>query len=83
MAIDAVIDAIRHREAAYQLWLRPRIDKDGQKTQAGRRRVMIERNPNYTPQPGDEIWGNSAELVISKNGTDHKFRISMWGAAYD
>ena len=83
MAIDAVIDVIRHRETCYQLWLRPRIDSDGRATQRGRRRVMIERNPDYVPQPGDEIWGNSAELVISKGGIDHKFPVALWGANHD
>lgn len=73
MAIDAVIDSIKRYDNKTVLLLRPRIDGDGHASIAGRRKLLITRNPDYEPQTGDEIWGNAHEVVISKNGIDFKF----------
>lgn len=73
MAIDAVVDAVKRHPDKTELWLRPRIDSEGHSTLAGRRRLLITKNPEYEPQTGDEIWGNTQQVVISKNGIDHKF----------
>jgi len=74
MAIDAVIESVRRQPDKTRLLLKPRRDRDGQLTIAGRRELFITKNPNYDPQVGDEIWGNTHQVVISKRGTDHKFR---------
>jgi hypothetical protein len=73
MSVDAVIDAVKRHPDKTELWLRPRVERDGTATLRGRRLLTITVNPAYAPQPGDEIWGNAHQVVISKNGTDHKF----------
>jgi hypothetical protein len=73
MAIDAVIDAVKRYPDKTELWLRRRIDAEGHSTLRGRRRLLITKNPDYEPQTGDEIWGNTRQVVISKQGQDHKF----------
>lgn len=78
MAIDAVIDAVKRKPDVTELWLRARIGRDRRATIAGRRHLFIGKNPDYEPQPGDEIWGGSGFVVISKGGVDHRFeRIVM------
>ena len=77
MAIDARISAVRRRADKTELTLEPRRDRNGQLTIAGRRHLLITKNPDYAPQVGDEIWGVCDQVVISKAGKDHKFRRIM------
>lgn len=74
MSIDAVISAVRREPDKTWLLLSPRLESDGTRSIAGRRQLSITHNPAYTPQTGDQIWGNAHEVVISKGGVDHKFR---------
>lgn len=75
MSIDAVIEVVYRRENMTRLLLKPRRDQRGRLLSiAGRRELLITKNADYAPQIGDEIWGNSSEVVISKNKVDHKFR---------
>jgi hypothetical protein len=73
MALDGVIDALKRHDTYTEVWLRPRIDSEGQRSIAGQRRVLISVNPNYTPQTGDQLWGGVGFAVISKDGVDHRF----------
>lgn len=77
MAIDAVIDAVKRHPDKTELWLRRRIDAEGHSTLRGRRHLLITKNLEYEPQTGDEIWGNTRQVVISKQGHDYKFNRIM------
>lgn len=69
MSIDARIQAVRNKPNKHILWLEGR--KKGERP--GQRELHIAHNPNYTPQVGDEIWGNCSSCMIGK----HEFRRIM------
>lgn len=77
MAIDARISMVHRQADKTRLLLEARHGRNGELTLPGRREMFITKNPDYEPQVGDEIWGNAHEVVISKLGTDHKFRRIM------
>lgn len=81
MAIDAVIEGVRHKTDKTELTLKPRRTSSGILSIAGRRKLLITLNPDYTPQVGDEIWGNAHEVVIK----DHKFRriMRLWDGTHE
>lgn len=64
MAIDAVIESVRHGEERDRLLLKPRIDKSGRETIPGRRVLYITKNPERAPRVGDEIWGGAHTVRI-------------------
>ena len=73
MALDGVIESLRRHVDYTEVYLKPRVDKQGIKTIAGRRRVLLSINQDYTPQIGDELWGGVGFAIISKGGVDHHF----------
>ena len=72
MAINAKIEAVRHKATKHVLVLKPRVFGEV----AGRRILHVTKNPDYVPQVGDEIWGNAHECRIGQ----HAFRriMQLW-----
>jgi hypothetical protein len=81
MAIDAVIEGVRYKTDKTELTLKPRMMRDGQLSNPGRRRLYITINPHYTPKVGDEIWGNTHQVMIG----EHEFRriMRLWDGTYE
>lgn len=64
MAIDAVIERIRHTEDGLRLELTPRVGTDGQDTCPGRPALTIRGTRRFEPKVGDEIWGSATGATL-------------------